>query len=486
MASRQQSSHMAQPMGKAAMGRQVAEPIAASEEYMKYLTNLIPSTTELIKAGFVVTPLTKKELQTKVKCKKCNKKCTKTDRPPRDPSHAGDGSSNGSFANETTSTASNAGSSHTGHKRRHRSHGKPHDKGKQGDATSTNSKQEQPRIICKYHPGRIKNKTWTCCSLHVSQPPCSGAPTHTPLTYAPGALEARWLFVPTPPHPSSNPQAPQFRSAVAIDCEMGTSADLESELIRLSLIDYFSGQILIDSLVRPLVPMQHMNTRYSGVTRQDIQNAVRNGTCILGGLEEARREVWKFVGPETVVVGHSVRNDLVCLRWIHTRCVDSLLVEEGVRKEVKRREEVEWEEKMDGEISRMLVMAATKHGKNKSEFLDDEEEKINKKEEEEKKKRERRSREGMSLKALAEKKLGRVIQDGGKKGHDSVEDAVAARDLIHHHILGLMQNDKEEREEKARKEAEEKAKEAADDGPETWGAPPMNYCVSHFPAGWGI
>lgn len=81
MASRQQSSHMAQPMGKAAMGRQVAEPIAASEEYMKYLTNLIPSTTELIKAGFVVTPLTKKELQTKVKCKKCNKKCESRSHP---------------------------------------------------------------------------------------------------------------------------------------------------------------------------------------------------------------------------------------------------------------------------------------------------------------------------------------------------------------------------------------------------------------------
>ncbi|KAJ4380403.1 hypothetical protein N0V85_008757 [Neurospora sp. IMI 360204] len=266
---------------------------------------------------------------------------------------------------------------------------------------------------------------------------------------------------------------------------MGTSADLESELIRISLIDYFSGQILIDSLVRPLVPMQHMNTRYSGVTRQDIQNAVRNGTCILGGLEEARKEVWKFVGPETVVVGHSVRNDLGCLRWIHARCVDSLVVEEGVRKKLKAKEEAEWEEKMCEESSMGLEMAAVKAGKTKSEFVDDEEEKINKKEEEEKKKRERRSREGMSLKALAEKKLGRVIQDGGKKGHDSVEDAVAARDLIHHHILSLMQKDKEEREEKARKEAEEKAKEAANDGPETRGAPPMNFCGFHLPAGWG-
>ena len=44
--------------------------------------------------------------------------------------------------------------------------------------------------------------------------------------------------------------------------------------------------------------------------------------------------------------------------------------------------------------------------------------------------------DGMSLKALAMKQLGRVIQVG-KKGHDSLEDALAARDLIHAHIAGL-------------------------------------------------
>jgi hypothetical protein len=40
----------------------------------------------------------------------------------------------------------------------------------------------------------------------------------------------------------------------------------------------------------------------------------------------------------------------------------------------------------------------------------------------------------LSLKTLALTKLGREIQNAGKAGHDSFEDALAARDLVHWHI----------------------------------------------------
>lgn len=242
---------------------------------------------------------------------------------------------------------------------------------------------------------------------------------------------------------------------------MGVSSDFESELIRLSLIDYFSGQVLIDRLVRPNVPMQHMNTRYSGVTRQDIQNAIRNRTCILGGLEEARKEVWKFVGPQTVVVGHSVANDLSALRWIHERCVDSFVVEEGVRKKIKAKEEEEEKEKekvREKQKEERLLEISLHCGPGMAEEtrrMMEEQEEIKGKVKV-KKMRGKRGEDGMSLKALTKKKLGRVIQDGGKKGHDSVEDAVATRDLIHFHILGLMQKDRE------KKEAEREVKREAE------------------------
>jgi DNA polymerase III epsilon subunit-like protein len=42
-----------------------------------------------------------------------------------------------------------------------------------------------------------------------------------------------------------------------------------------------------------------------------------------------------------------------------------------------------------------------------------------------------------SLKALAKKHLNRDIQTNGKRGHDSLEDAVAARDIVHWNVLHI-------------------------------------------------
>jgi RNA exonuclease 1 len=52
-----------------------------------------------------------------------------------------------------------------------------------------------------------------------------------------------------------------IRVAVALDCEMGTAASGESELIRVTMVDYFSDEILVDNLVEPGVRMLHLNTR---------------------------------------------------------------------------------------------------------------------------------------------------------------------------------------------------------------------------------
>lgn len=107
---------------------------------------------------------------------------------------------------------------------------------------------------------------------------------------------------------------------------MGTAASGDPELIRVTLADYFSEELLLDILVQPDVPMQHLNPRYSGVSWPDLKKALRKGTC-LSGKAGARQAVWKHVGTDTIVVGHGVSNDLRPLRWIHTLVVDSSLKE---------------------------------------------------------------------------------------------------------------------------------------------------------------
>jgi RNA exonuclease 1 len=114
--------------------------------------------------------------------------------------------------------------------------------------------------------------------------------------------------------------------AVALDCEMGIDKSGESQLIRLTLVDFFTGEPLIDSLVKRSAPMAHYNTRYSGVNAADMRRAEKSGSCIRG-RDKARKRIWSYVGPGTVVVMHTGGNDLAALRWIHGAVVDILLLE---------------------------------------------------------------------------------------------------------------------------------------------------------------
>lgn len=158
--------------------------------------------------------------------------------------------------------------------------------------------------------------------------------------------------------------------AIALDCEMGTAKSGNTELIRLTAVEFFTSEPLIDTLVRPTVPMQHCNTRYSGVTAAAMRTAVKEKSCLFG-RDAARQELMKFIDLNTVVVVHRGQNDLSALRWTHPAVIDTFILE-GYHSEM---------------------------------------------------------RGGRSLKALCVSLLNIDIQKG--KGHDSHEDALACRELVH-------------------------------------------------------
>jgi len=228
---------------------------------------------------------------------------------------------------------------------------------------------------------------------------------------------------------------------------MGTATSGDSELIRVTLIDYFTEAILIDKLVYPDVPMSHLNTKYSGVTWADMNKAQRAGT-LLQGRAAARREIWKYVGPGTVVVGHGVSNDLRSLRWIHVFVADSFVTEfdrvklkeaeekAAAEKEAKEKQAEEASKGMDAQATasttdevmaiRMQPNTALDMGTAPVAELKKVEVKPV------------RKPGNLALKTLAKKYLDRDIQTKGKQGHDSLEDAIAARDIVHWNVLDLM------------------------------------------------
>lgn len=120
-----------------------------------------------------------------------------------------------------------------------------------------------------------------CCGKHVSEAtPCSSSDVHKMREYRRGELDRLHQLQETPRfHPD---RARTVKFAVTIDCEMGTARSGDSELIRLSAVDYLTGEVLINNLVKPDQPMLHLNTKWSGVTFDQMNEAVRKRTTLKG------------------------------------------------------------------------------------------------------------------------------------------------------------------------------------------------------------
>ncbi|KAI4847131.1 hypothetical protein E4T44_04687 [Aureobasidium sp. EXF-8845] len=115
------------------------------------------------------------------------------------------------------------------------------------------------------------------------------------------------------------------RHAIALDCEMagGRMGDgLVDQLIQLTAIDFFSGEVLISALVKPTLDVRQWRTNIHGVSHGMIMQADRDGTA-LRDVSHARELLFSFMDKSTILVGHALHHDLNVLKIAHDSCVDS-------------------------------------------------------------------------------------------------------------------------------------------------------------------
>ncbi|CCX31518.1 Similar to RNA exonuclease 3; acc. no. Q4WYA1 [Pyronema omphalodes CBS 100304] len=265
---------------------------------------------------------------------------------------------------------------------------------------------------CVYHHGRkflyrsskaatTSEQRWSCCQSVVGfDPGCETAPHHVFKVSSAARLALSLNFAHTPVNPKLKAER-----ALALDCEMGyTTHGLE--LVRITATAFPSGKTVIDALVKPYGVILDLNSRFSGVTAEMMRAAppwkatepypdaattdLLNPTMFaapkqlgyLSSPELARKALWHYIGPETVLIGHALENDLMHLRMCHENVVDTIILFPHVKGFPMRNK----------------------------------------------------------LKFLVERELGREIQQDSVIGHDSATDARCAAELVRRRI-----RDEEER-----------------------------------------
>jgi RNA exonuclease 4 len=99
---------------------------------------------------------------------------------------------------------------------------------------------------------------------------------------------------------------------IALDCEMvgfGPTPDDDSELARVSLVDYHGHQ-LYDSFVLPQVPITDYRTHITGITAQTLKSA--------RSFKEVQQDVATLLSGR-IVVAHAIKNDLDVLMLTHPK-----------------------------------------------------------------------------------------------------------------------------------------------------------------------
>ncbi len=106
-------------------------------------------------------------------------------------------------------------------------------------------------------------------------------------------------------------------SAIAIDCEMCETADPvtgekdKNALIRFSIINASNpNQVLLDSLVQPSLPITDLRSRIHGITEEQL-------STVKFTLRHAQAALYNLISDKTIIIGHSVHNDLKALHFNH-------------------------------------------------------------------------------------------------------------------------------------------------------------------------
>jgi len=116
---------------------------------------------------------------------------------------------------------------------------------------------------------------------------------------------------------------------LSVDCEMCTTSIGKLELTRITIVNE-EHTVIYDKYVKPLNPIVDYLTRYSGITPELLLNVTTNLSDVQNDLLSS-----EFIDKNTIICGHSLENDLLALKLIHTKLIDTALLYPANRSGIK-------------------------------------------------------------------------------------------------------------------------------------------------------
>ncbi|KAH8647796.1 exonuclease [Xylariales sp. PMI_506] len=98
-----------------------------------------------------------------------------------------------------------------------------------------------------------------------------------------------------------------------------------SEVAAICAIDFLTGEVLLQSLVKPQRRVTDWRSAISGMTAASMAAATAQKT-VLEGWPAARDALFQYIDADTVLIGQSLNFDLAALGLVHSRVVDSAIL----------------------------------------------------------------------------------------------------------------------------------------------------------------
>jgi hypothetical protein len=106
-------------------------------------------------------------------------------------------------------------------------------------------------------------------------------------------------------------------SLLAIDCEMCDTED-GLEITRVTVVNRLNS-IIFDQLVKPKKPIIEYRTAYSGINEEIMRSVTTT-------LDQVHLSLLELIHENTILIGHSLENDLKALKLCHLRCMDTAVL----------------------------------------------------------------------------------------------------------------------------------------------------------------